>query len=172
MTNRRTPDGGAPQGQRQTPRRSTRSAKTLVSWGGGSLSEGDLVVVDTAPLIYVLEDHPLLASRFHGLFEAFEAGHLRIAITTITVAEVMVGPLRHDRQALASRCAKALAGFEVTPLTAEMALTAARLRATTGLKLPDAIQAATALELSAKALVTHDRDFSRLRDLPVLTGAD
>lgn len=139
-------------------------------WGEGLLVEGDLVVVDTAPLIYLLEDHPFFAPRFTGLFEAFEAGQLRIAITTVTLAEVMVGPLRHDRQALASRYAKALASFEVTPLTAEIAFTAARLRATSHLKLPDAIQAATTLELEAKALVTHDRDFSGLRDLLVLSG--
>jgi predicted nucleic acid-binding protein len=55
-------------------------------------------------------------------------------------------------------------------LTTEIAATAARLRASTGLRLPDAIQAATALEISAAALVTHDRDFSKLEGLTILTG--
>jgi predicted nucleic acid-binding protein len=32
------------------------------------------------------------------------------------------------------------------------------------------MQAATALEIGAIALVTHDRDFSRLADLRVLLG--
>jgi len=48
--------------------------------------------------------------------------------------------------------------------------TAARLRASLGLRLPDAVQAATALELGAVALVTHDRDFSRLKGLRVISG--
>jgi len=45
---------------------------------------------------------------------------------------------------------------------------AARLRAVLKLKLADAVQAASALAIGADALVTHDRDFSALRDLRVI----
>ena len=38
----------------------------------------------------------------------------------------------------------------------------------TGGKLPDAVQAASAIAINADALVTHDRDFSRLRAVRVL----
>lgn len=137
-------------------------------WCG--LSEGDLVVVDTAPFIYLLEDHPDFAPQFQGLFEAQARGHLRIALSTITLAEILVGPLRHGQDTLARRYERALAGFELVPVSAEVAATAARLRATSGLRLPDALQAATAIECGAVALVTHDRDFSRLQGLRVLTG--
>jgi len=34
--------------------------------------------------------------------------------------------------------------------------------------LPDAIQVASAIAVNADALVTHDRDFSRVKSLPVL----
>ena len=138
-------------------------------WCG--LAEGDLVVVDTAPFIYLLEDHPDFASQFQGLFEAQARGHLRIALSTITLAEILVGPLRRGQDTLARRYERALAGFEVVPVSAEVAATAARLRATSGLRLPDALQAATAIECGAVALVTHDRDFSRLQGLRVVTGA-
>jgi len=138
-------------------------------WCG--LCEGDLVVVDTAPFIYLLDDHPDFAPQFQGLFEAQARGHLRIALSTITLAEVLVGPLRKGQDTLARRYERALAGFELVPVTAEVAATAARLRATSGLQLPDALQAATAIECSAVALVTHDRDFSRLQGLRVVTGA-
>ncbi|MFZ5781985.1 MAG: PIN domain-containing protein [Pseudomonadota bacterium] len=37
------------------------------------------------------------------------------------------------------------------------------------LKLPDAIQAASAITLNAAAIVTHDRDFSRVGSLRVLS---
>jgi len=43
------------------------------------------------------------------------------------------------------------------------------LRGKYGLKLPDAIQAASALSINADALVTHDRDFAKVRGLRVLT---
>lgn len=145
------------------------SATARPFWGG--LQAGDLVLVDTAPFIYILEDHPRFATLFQPLFAAAEAGNLQIALSTITLAEVLVGPLKQRREALAKRYEKALAAFEVVPLTAEIAATAARLRASSGLRLPDAIQAATALEIGAAALVTHDRDFSKQNGLKVLTGA-
>lgn len=141
----------------------------VTPWGG--LQAGDLVLVDAAPFIYLLEDHRQLAARFEPLFSAAERGEVEVALSTITLAEVLVGPLKAGRDDLAKRYEKALAAFEVIPLTAEIASTAARLRASAGLKLPDAIQAATALEIGAAALVTHDRDFSKLKGLKVLTGA-
>jgi len=52
--------------------------------------------VDSAPVIYFLEDHPKLKPRFLPLFEAHASGRLRFAVTTITVAEVLAGPLRAD----------------------------------------------------------------------------
>lgn len=68
------------------------------------------------------------------------------------------------------RYEKTLEAVEVVPLLQSIAATAARLRASTGLRLPDALQAATALEIGAAALVTHDRDFSRLTGLRILLG--
>ncbi|MEP6721415.1 MAG: PIN domain-containing protein [Variovorax sp.] len=137
-------------------------------WGG--LNEGDLVVVHSAPLIYLLDDHPEFGPRFEGLFEAYERGALQIAISAIAIAEVLAGPFKHGQDVLAKRYEKALSGFEVVPVSQEIAVTAARLRARTGLRLPDALQAATALEVGAEALVTHDRDFSRLEGLRILLG--
>jgi len=86
-------------------------------WGG--LSDGDLVVVDTAPLIYVLEDHVQFAPLFIGLFEACERAQLRIAVTTISLAEVLVGPFKRGQEALAKRYEKAIGGFELAALTPE-----------------------------------------------------
>ncbi len=54
------------------------------------------------------------------------------------------------------------------PLDADIAETAARLRVTLRLKLPDAVQAASALAVNAAALVTHERDFDRMSALRVI----
>ena len=45
---------------------------------------------------------------------------------------------------------------------------ATRLRAALKLKLADAVQAASTLAIGADTLVTHDHDFSAVRDLRVL----
>ncbi len=50
-------------------------------------------------------------------------------------------------------------------MDAEVALLAARMRAEHRLRLPDAIQLATAIIERCDALVTHDRDFP---DIPGL----
>ncbi len=138
--------------------------------GWGSLSDGVTVLVDTAPWIYVLEDHPVFAPRFTGLFEAAEQGRLQLALTTVTVAEVLAGPFKAKQTALAKRYEKALNHYQVVPLTAQVAALAAQLRVQYRLKFPDAVQLASALDLGAAALVTHDRDFSRVQGLPVLMG--
>ena len=132
------------------------------------LPEQALVLVDSPPIIYFLEDHPDLAPRFVPLFAAHAAGTLRFAVTTISIAEVLTGPLRVGDEALARRYRAILESWQVVVLDGGIAESAARLRASLRLKMADAVQAASALAVNAAALVTHDRDFSRLRALRVL----
>ena len=134
------------------------------------LPQGASVLVDTAPWIYVLESHPQFADRFVGLFEAAAKGHVLIALSTITLAEVLIGPFKAGQTALAKRYEKALLQYRVVDVSAPIAALAAQLRAQYRLKLPDALQLATALDMGATALVTHDRDFSQVTGLDILTG--
>lgn len=94
---------------------------------------------------------------------------MRFAVTTVTIAEVLTGPLQKNDDALARRYRAVLESWRVVELSAGLAKDAARLRARLKLKLPDAIQAASALAINADALVTHDRDFSRLSALRVIS---
>jgi hypothetical protein len=58
------------------------------------LPEQALLLMDSVPIIYVLEGHPILGRRFRPIFEAHAAGRLRFAMTTIIVAEILTGPLQ------------------------------------------------------------------------------
>jgi hypothetical protein len=80
-----------------------------------------LVLVDTPPIIYVLEAHTKLAPRFAPLFEAHAAGHLRFAVTTITVAEVLTGPLQAGDEALARRYRAILESWQPIALDVDVA---------------------------------------------------
>jgi predicted nucleic acid-binding protein len=133
------------------------------------LPEGALVLIDTAPIIYILERHPKLASRFELLFDRQAAGEILFAVTTMSIAEVLTGPLRAGQEVLAKRYRAVLESWQVVALTAEIAESAARFRAACKLKLPDAIQVASAIAVNADALVTHDRDFSKVKALPILS---
>lgn len=132
------------------------------------LPEHALLLLDSAPIIYVLDGHGGLRSRFEPLFAAHAAGRVHFAIASVTIAEVLTGPLKAGDESLARRYKAVLQSWDVIPLDAEIAEGAARLRASLGFKLPDAIQAASALAVNADALVTHDRDFSRLRAMRVI----
>jgi predicted nucleic acid-binding protein len=127
------------------------------------------LLLDTAPIIYCLEDNAEFGPRFQPLFEAHRRGDLRFAVATFTLAEVLTGPLQSSDEALARRYRAILESWQVVELDTDIAESAARQRATLCLKLRDAVQAATALAINADALVTHDRDFSRLKSLRVIS---
>jgi len=135
----------------------------------GGLPEDALVLLDSAPIIYFLEGHPKFGARFQPLFEAHGTGRLRFAVTTITIAEVLTGPLQAGDDALAQRYRAILESWQPIALDVDIAESAARLRASLGLKLADAVQAASAFAINAAALVTHDRDFSRVRSLHIIS---
>jgi predicted nucleic acid-binding protein len=128
-----------------------------------------LLLIDTAPIIYFLEGHRTLAARFRPLFAAHAADRVRFAVTTITIAEVLTGPLQAGDDALARRYRAILESWQPVELSVDIAESAARLRGSLRLKLADAVQAASALAINAVALVTHDRDFSRVRALRVIS---
>jgi len=64
--------------------------------------DGGTVLIDTNPSIFVLEGNPL-GAPFRSIFEAVDNGRIRALVTPITVAEVVTGPLKANRDALAER---------------------------------------------------------------------
>jgi predicted nucleic acid-binding protein len=69
---------------------------------------------------------------------------------------------------LARRYQAMFDSWQVVALDVPIAESAARLRAEFLIKLADAIQVASAIAINADALVTHDRDFSRVKGLRVI----
>ena len=121
--------------------------------------------MDSAPIIYYLEDHPVFGRRFAELFERAEAGDHELVISTVTLVEVLTGPLRKGDERLSDDYRQALTRpptWQVADLTIAIAHRAARIRSQTRLRLSDAAIVATALEMSCIALVSHDRDFRAL----------
>jgi predicted nucleic acid-binding protein len=138
----------------------------------GELPSNARVTVDSTPIIYFLEDHPKLAARFAPVFEAAAHGALSIFVSTITVAEIVAGPLKAGNEILAAQYCEALRGsknWEIIPVTEEIAILAARIRAVRNLRLPDAIQVATAVATGSVALVTHDIDFSKVQEIKIIS---
>ena len=135
----------------------------MESLDAAALRDGALVLVDSAPIICTLEAKAKFVARYAPLFQRHADGEILLAVTTVTLAEVLTGPLRAGEEALAKRYRAVLEAWQVVDFTCDIAESAARLRGEYGLKLLDAIQVASALSINADVLVTHDRDFSKVR---------
>src|SRR5262245_29521510 len=126
------------------------------------IPDGATVLVDTNPIIYLFEGNQL-AARFRPLFADIDRGRIRAIVTPITIAEVVSGPLKSGKDALAERYRRALTdhpGWTVRDIDADLTVLASRLRLRYKLKLPDALQLGAAVVEGCYALVTHDRDFA------------
>lgn len=132
---------------------------------------GRLVALDTSPLIYYLEEDPVYLAAVAPLFSAIADGKLRAVTSTVTLVEVLTKPLREGQFEIAHRYRYLLlsrAGIEMQPVSPAIAEEAARLRASHGLRTPDAIQLATALVAGATHFLTNDHGLASIPDVQVL----
>jgi hypothetical protein len=110
----------------------------------GALAEllGQIVALDTAPFIYFIEKHPAYLALLDPFFEAVQRGEIKVVTTTLTLAEVLVKPLRSARLDLVTEYTQILLNtpsIQVVPVSADIAEQAARVRAEINCKIPDAI---------------------------------
>jgi predicted nucleic acid-binding protein len=127
--------------------------------------------LDTAPLIYYLEEHPTYLPLVDPFFDALARGDLYAVTSTVTLIEVLTQPLRHGDATLAAQYRSLLVnnqGIGLRAVSVTIAEGAARLRATYTLRTPDAVQLATALDAGARAFLTNDARLAAIPDLRVL----
>ena len=132
---------------------------------------GQTVGLDTAPLIYFIENHPLYYPLVEPFFAAVERGEIEVVTSTLTLAEVLVHPYRRGNQALAQEYSDILLrarNVTTFPVSPEIAAEAARLRAMHGIRTPDAIQLATAHKSHAGSFLTNDEDLEKAAELQML----
>jgi len=133
--------------------------------------QGQIVGLDTAPLIYFIEQHPDYLERVRAFFTAMDAGNFRVVTSSLTLTEVLVHPLRSGYTDLAETYRDILLNQEnlrTVSVSSEIAEVAAQLRSTQNLRTPDAIQIATALIGHATFFLTNDRRLSSMASLQVL----
>ena len=92
-----------------------------------------------------------------------------LAISALSYAEILVGPLRAGGRAVEviERFAAQVRIVELSPAIARLA---AELRATRGLKLPDAVIVATGLRLEADVIMTADARWKGIERVMVVDG--
>ena len=127
---------------------------------GESLSKCRVLMLDTMVFSYHLSGHPGYTPLTSTILRAVESGAVAALTTTITLAELLTRPAQEkDRQALRDYelYLTNFPNLKLVPLDAAVAREAALVRATTGLRMPDAIQVAAARINGADTIVTNDR---------------
>lgn len=132
---------------------------------------GTVVGVDTAPFIYVIEEHPQYLESVREFFSAVDTGQIQALTSTVTLLEVLVQPLRRGRVDLANQYRDILLRSRrlvCEPVSNEIAEEAARLRANYNLRTPDAIQLATAIQSGATSFLTNDSFLTTVPGVEIL----
>lgn len=131
---------------------------------------GQRVYLDTNIVIYAVEGFVDFADQIRALLEAMDNGEIVAVTSELTLAETLVKPIKDQNTAIQLAYRAFLmptAALEIIPISGEILEDAAQLRATTKLKLPDAIQLATALRERCNSFLTNDDGFRSL-NLPVI----
>lgn len=137
--------------------------------GALTLPPAGLVYADTQVLIYSVERHPTYGPLLRPLWQAVQAGILEVVSSELALMETLVGPFKSNDAVLASTYEQFFQqpGVRLLPMTRAVLRQAARLRATTRLRTPDALHAATAVLAQCALFLTNDQGFRGVAALPL-----
>jgi predicted nucleic acid-binding protein len=127
-----------------------------------------VALLDTSIVIGALNRDDALHGAASRAVRAARDRH-GLAISALTSAEVLVGPLRAGGRAM-EVVERFAAQVRILDLTPEIARLAAELRAARGLKLPDAVIVATGLQLGADVILTADARWKGIEKVAVVGG--
>ena len=125
--------------------------------------------LDANVLIAIVEGAPPTAHQT-AFMQALDGNDLAACTSELSLAECLVKPYAERNDQAIEAYLEMLSGrapLSVLPVTGALLLRAARLRAETRLKLPDAIHLATALETGCATFLSDDRGIRSMKGLKV-----
>lgn len=134
---------------------------------------GSRIYLDTAPIIYSVEEHESYWTVLRPVWAFLKNGEIEVVTSELSMLETLVRPLRNEDADLITAYETLLTAsqVELIPITVSVLRNAAELRAEQNLKTPDSIHAATASLPNCDFLVTND-GFRRIRGLDVVVLSD
>ena len=121
------------------------------------------VFLDSAPMIYHLEDIEPYSTLTTEVFAALACGKLEAVLSTISITELLTKPFREGKDnqiAVFEMFISSLPQTRLVVPTYTTAKQAARLRGQYGLRTPDAILFSTAQAEGCDAFLTNDYTFA------------
>jgi len=116
-----------------------------------------------------------LGQAADNVLEAINQGRIGAVASELVLLELLVAPLKKGAQDVADEIELALTHFphlQLAPVTRAVLVRAAELRARYGLRTPDAIMVATALESDATLAVTNDDAWRKVKEIEVVLLRD
>jgi predicted nucleic acid-binding protein len=133
------------------------------------------VAVDTAPFIYLWEQHPRYLPLAEALFRHLKLPQVQGITSIVSLIEACIHPQRQGRLDLVQAYERSLLHSQqirTLPIDATLARRAIILRAAYEIHIPDALQISAALEAGATLFVTNDRRLSKIQEIEILLFDD
>ncbi|HAK60148.1 MAG TPA: hypothetical protein DCO77_07160 [Nitrospiraceae bacterium] len=134
------------------------------------------VFIDTAPIIYYIEAHPLFGPPTKEIVETLPSRNISAYSSVVTLTEVLPKPIETGNEILAKKFVEYLehgAHLTLLEITTDIAKEAGTLRGHyADLRALDAIQIATALDIKADAFLTNDKKLKKIKEIRVLVLQD
>jgi predicted nucleic acid-binding protein len=134
-----------------------------------------VVGLDTAPLIYFIEDVTPYAGLLNPVFDRLESHALGAVTSTITLAEILTKPLVDKNFTLVDEIKFTMRAFSTLSMVSideKLAEAAALIRARYAIRLPDALQIAAAIQGEATLFITNDKRLKKVDGVEVLVLSD
>lgn len=131
--------------------------------------------LDTAPLIYYVEEHPAYVDRMEQVITFIEDNHIAAASSVISLTEALYQPILQGRNDLEQAYRTILLDsqyFYLLAVSQDIADSAAHIRVKYNLRTPDALHVATANVSSCDAFLTNDKGLRKVTEVAVLVVDD
>ncbi len=132
---------------------------------------GKRVYFDTNIFIYIFEGSPEYQDIVMPLIALAESDDIAIFANEITLGELLVSPFKNQQKEIADTYIQALNNPDFVTLgstTQHIHIEAARIRATYGMKYPDAVHIASAIDSACDVFLTNDRKIKTVPDLEMV----
>jgi len=127
--------------------------------------------VDTAPIIYILDNHPVFHKISQDIIRKNFIAKTEFITSILTFMEYAVKPKQMNDKKAEDNFKNFLfaIGCKILPITLEIADIGAEIRAKySGIKPFDAIQIATAIYNNCDAFVTNDKQLKQIKEINIL----
>ena len=124
------------------------------------LRKGLRLFVDTAPIIYFIEEHPAYIDEVSDIFNKTAEGTVQVVTSVITLIEVLAKPYKFGQNDIVDVYKDFFSnskGFSVMSIDTGIAELTAKIRAEFGFKVPDALQLAIFEHYDCEYFVTNDK---------------